>query len=112
MTPCLIQKTGNLLCLGKCRTTCCTVPFKGKRQKCHFTFDVLLQLTDFVERLLKHARNGDLQLMRRPIETKFGMLLTYSDSPAALDGLADFEFVSDFAAIQNSIRSGLPDGKI
>ena len=77
MTPCLIQKTGNLLCLGKCRTTCCTVPFKGKRQKCHFTFDVLLQLTDFVERLLKHARNGDLQLMRRPIETKFGMLLTY-----------------------------------
>ena len=28
-----------------------------------------------------------------------------SDSPAALDGLADFEFVSDFAAIQNSIRS-------
>ena len=37
----------------------------------------LLQLTDFVERLLKHARNGDLQLMRRPIEAKFGMLLTY-----------------------------------
>ena len=35
-----------------------------------------------------------------------------SDSPASLDGLADFEFVSDFAAIQNSIRSGLPDGKI
>ena len=28
-----------------------------------------------------------------------------SDSPASLDGLADFEFVSDFAAIQNSIRS-------
>ena len=36
-----------------------------------------LQLTDFVERLLKHARNGDLQLMRRPLESKFGMLLTY-----------------------------------
>ena len=65
----------------------------------------MLQLTDFVERLLKHARNGDLQLMRRPLESKFGMLLAYSDSPAALDGLADFEFVSDFAAIQNSIRS-------
>ena len=42
----------------------------------HFTL-LLLQLTDFVERLLKHARNGDLQLMRRPIEAKFGMLLTY-----------------------------------
>ena len=41
-----------------------------------FSF-LLLQLTDFVERLLKHARNGDLQLMRRPIEAKFGMLLTY-----------------------------------
>ena len=28
-----------------------------------------------------------------------------SDSPTALDGLADFEFVTDFAAIQNSIRN-------
>ena len=29
--------------------------------------------------------------MRRPIESKFGMLLTYSNSPAALDGLAEIQ---------------------
>ena len=95
-------KDRQFVVFGEMGATC-----SGKCQKRHLTsFSSLLsQLTDFVERLLKHARNGDLQLMRRPLESKFGMLLTYSDSPAALDGLADFEFVSDFAAIQNSIRS-------
>ena len=65
---------------------------------------IQFQLTDFVERLLKHARNGEIHLFKRPIEQKYSALLSYNETNN-LDSICDFEFVYNYAAIQSGVKS-------
>ena len=51
-------------------------------------------MTDFMERLMKHATNGEVLLFKRPIEQKFSILFSNMDGPSEED-VVDFEFISN-----------------
>ena len=55
---------------------------------------ICLQVTDFMERLMKHATNGEVLLFKRPIEQKFSILFSNMDGPSEED-VVDFEFISN-----------------
>jgi len=78
-------------------------------QKGQETIDKIYQVTDFIERLMKHATNGEVLLFKRPIETKFSKLLTggVTDIFSGLneDEVVDFEFISNPQAIQTSVKN-------
>ena len=72
-------------------------------------------MTDFIERLMKHATNSEVLLFKRLIENKLATLLTSSNSALSSDlfngsGLSeeevvDFEFISNPQAIQTSVKN-------
>lgn len=51
-------------------------------------------MTDFIERLMKHATNGEVLLFKRPIEQKFSLLFANMDGPNE-EEVVDFEFISN-----------------
>lgn len=61
-------------------------------------------MTDFIERLMKNASNGEVLLFKRPIEQKFSSLM--SNSPDVnLDDVCDLKFVGNYAAIQTNVKN-------
>ena len=64
----------------------------------------LFQVTDFIERLMKNASNGEVLLFKRPIEQKFGSLLANSPD-VNLEDVCDFKFVFNYQAIQSNVKN-------
>ena len=109
-------------------TVCLNLSEKGQKKKKTFLnsiFPVLptlnylknfiFQVTDFIERLMKHATNSEVLLFKRLIEQKLTTVLTSSNSALSSDlfngsGLSeeevvDFEFISNPQAIQTSVKN-------
>ena len=82
-----------------------------QNQKARDTIDKMSQLTDFVDRLLKPASNGQVYLYKRALEQKINSAwIGYQDNLAqtqiGLDSAADFEFVApNISVMQNAIKS-------
>ncbi len=57
------------------------------------------QVTDFVERLMKHASNGEVLLFKQPLDKRLHQLLSYTPE-LNLASLTELEFISNFQAIQ------------
>ena len=56
-------------------------------------------MTDFVERLMKHASNGEVLLFKQPLDKRLHQLLSYTPE-LNLASLTELEFISNFQAIQ------------
>ena len=57
------------------------------------------QVTDFVERLMKHASNGEVLRFKKPLDARLHQLLTYIPE-LNMASIAELEFISNFQAIQ------------
>jgi len=68
-------------------------------QKAQETVDKIFQVTDFVERLMKHASNGEVLLFKQPLDKRLHQLLSYTPE-LNLASLTELEFISNFQAIQ------------
>ena len=58
-----------------------------------------LQVTDFVERLMKHASNGEVLMFKKPLDARLHKLIA-SNPELNLATVAELEFISSFQAIQ------------
>ena len=56
-------------------------------------------MTAFVERLMKHASNGEVLMFKKPLDARLHQLLTYTPE-LNLATLTELEFISNFQAIQ------------
>ena len=57
------------------------------------------QVTDFVERLMKHASNGEVLMFKKPLDARLHQLIT-ANPELNLATVAELEFISNFQAIQ------------
>ena len=57
------------------------------------------QVTEFVERLMKHASNGEVLMFKKPLDARLHQLLTYIPE-LNMASLTELEFISNFQAIQ------------
>jgi len=73
-------------------------------QKAQETVEKILQVTDFVERLMKHASNGEVLRFKKPLDTRLHQLITYIPElqPASV---TELEFISNFQAIQVGVKN-------
>lgn len=97
-------------------------------QKAQETIDKIYHVTDFIERLMKHATNSEVLLFKRLIEQKLATLLSVSAGGTSSNGsgggggnngssdlfsglneedgnVVDFEFISNPQAIQTSVKN-------
>ena len=58
-----------------------------------------LQVTEFVERLMKHASNGEVLMFKKPLDARLHQLLGYMPE-LNLASHTELEFISNFQAIQ------------
>ena len=56
-------------------------------------------MTDFVERLMKHASNGEVLMFKKPLDARLHQLIA-SNPELNLATVAELEFISNFQAIQ------------
>lgn len=63
----------------------------------------LFKVTEFVERLMKHASNGEVLLFKKPLDARLHQLLGYIPE-LNLATIGELEFISNFQAIQVSQR--------
>ena len=63
----------------------------------------LFKVTEFVERLMKHASNGEVLLFKKPLDARLHQLLGYIPG-LNLATIGELEFISNFQAIQVSQR--------
>ena len=68
-------------------------------QKAQETVDKILQVTEFVERLMKHASNGEVLMFKKPLDARLHQLLTFIPE-LNMASLTELEFISNFQAIQ------------
>lgn len=73
-------------------------------QKAQETVDKIFQVTDFVERLMKHASNGEVLMFKKPLDARLHQLLTYTPE-LNLASLTELEFISNFQAIQVGVKN-------
>merc|ERR1712106_66426 len=73
-------------------------------QKAQETVDKIFQVTDFVERLMKHASNGEVLMFKKPLDARLHQLLTYKPE-LNLATLTELEFISNFQAIQVGVKN-------
>jgi tripartite motif-containing protein 2/3 len=73
-------------------------------QKAQETVDKIFQVTDFVERLMKHASNGEVLMFKKPLDARLHQLLTYTPE-LNLATLTELEFISNFQAIQVGVKN-------
>ena len=57
------------------------------------------QVTEFIERLMKHASNGEVLMFKKPLDARLHQLFTYTPD-LNLAALTELEFISNFQAIQ------------
>ena len=63
----------------------------------------IFQVTEFVERLMKHASNGEVLLFKKPLDARLHQLLGYIPE-LNLGSSGELEFISNFQAIQVSFE--------
>lgn len=73
-------------------------------QKAQETVDKIFQVTDFVERLMKHASNGEVLMFKKPLDARLHQLIT-SNPELNLTTVAELEFISNFQAIQVGVKN-------
>jgi tripartite motif-containing protein 2/3 len=73
-------------------------------QKAQETVDKIFQVTDFVERLMKHASNGEVLMFKKPLDARLHQLVTYTPD-LNLAALTELEFISNFQAIQVGVKN-------
>jgi len=73
-------------------------------QKAQETVDKIFQVTDFIERLMKHASNGEVLLFKKPLDARLHQLLSYSPE-LNLASITELEFISNFQAIQVGVKN-------
>merc|ERR1719210_2893968 len=73
-------------------------------QKAQETVEKILQVTEFVERLMKHASNGEVLMFKKPLDARLHQLLTYIPE-LNLASLTELEFISNFQAIQVEVKN-------
>jgi tripartite motif-containing protein 2/3 len=73
-------------------------------QKAQETVDKIFQVTDFVERLMKHATNFEVLLFKKPLDARLHQLLAYTPE-LNLGSITDLEFISNFQAIQVGVKN-------
>jgi len=73
-------------------------------QKAQETVDKIFQVTDFVERLMKHASNGEVLMFKKPLDARLHQLLSYTPE-LNMASLTELEFISNFQAIQVGVRN-------
>jgi len=73
-------------------------------QKAQETADKIFQVTEFVERLMKHASNGEVLMFKKPLEGRLHQLLAYTPD-INLAAITELEFISNFQAIQVGVRN-------
>jgi len=73
-------------------------------QKAQETVDKIFQVTDFVERLMKHASNGEVLMFKKPLDARLHQLLTITPE-LNLGTLTELEFISNFQAIQVGVKN-------
>jgi len=73
-------------------------------QKAQETVDKIFQVTDFVERLMKHASNFEVLLFKKPLDARLHQLLAYTPE-LNLGSITDLEFISNFQAIQVGVKN-------
>jgi len=73
-------------------------------QKAQETVDKVLQVTEFVERLMKHASNGEVLMFKKPLDARLHQLLTYIPE-LNMASLTELEFISNFQAIQVGVKN-------
>lgn len=72
---------------------------KEEKLKKFFIYFHLLKVTEFVERLMKHASNGEVLMFKKPLDARLHQLLTYIPE-LNLASIHELEFISNFQAIQ------------
>jgi len=73
-------------------------------QKAQETVDKIFQVTDFVERLMKHASNGEVLMFKKPLDARLHQLLSFTPE-LNMASLTELEFISNFQAIQVGVRN-------
>jgi tripartite motif-containing protein 2/3 len=73
-------------------------------QKAQETVDKIFQVTDFVERLMKHASNGEVLMFKKPLDARLHQLIA-SNPELNLATVAELEFISNFQAIQVGVKN-------
>jgi len=73
-------------------------------QKAQETVDKIFQVTDFVERLMKHASNLEVLLFKKPLDARLHQLLSYTPE-LNMGSVTELEFISNFQAIQVGVKN-------
>lgn len=58
-----------------------------------------MQVTDFVERSMKHSSHGEALLLKKPLDDRLHELVTHVPE-LNLASITELEFISNFQAIQ------------
>ena len=66
---------------------------------CDLKINLISQVTDFVERSMKHSSHGEALLLKKPLDDRLHQLLT-SIPELNLASISELEFISNFQAIQ------------
>merc|ERR1719508_550983 len=73
-------------------------------RKARDTSDKIHQVTDFGDRLLKHACPSEILLFKKPIETRLHQLVAYMP-PLNVADITELEFIANFQAIQAGVKN-------
>jgi len=73
-------------------------------QKAQETVDKIFQVTDFVERLMKHASNGEVLLFKNSLDQRLQQLISYTPE-LNMGSITELEFISNFQAIQVGVKA-------
>ena len=65
-----------------------------------------MQVTEFVERLMKHASNGEVLMFKKPLDARLHQLLS-AIPELNTQQICDLEFTSNFQAIQVTVYSSV-----
>ncbi|XP_076344877.1 protein brain tumor-like isoform X2 [Tachypleus tridentatus] len=72
-------------------------------QEIQRNIEKIIQLTEFVDRIMKFSSNTEILIFKQLLDSKFQSVLTYNPDIDVQDG--DLEFVSNFQAIQIGVRN-------
>lgn len=73
-------------------------------QKAQDTVEKILQVTDFVERSMKHSSHGEALLLKKPLDDRLHELATHIPE-LNLASITELEFISNFQAIQVGVKN-------
>jgi len=73
-------------------------------RKARETADKIYQVTDFGDRLMKHACASEVLLFKKPIEARLHEVLAYMPD-LNMAALTELEFISNFQAIQAGVKN-------